>query len=110
MQVTLTGHHLTLTEPLRAYIKEKLTRLDRHFDHVLNAHVILSVGKLTHRAEAALHVSGSRLFADSEHEDMYAAIDTLVDKLDRQVLRHKEKLKNHHRSEAVLLKQGLNPI
>ena len=95
MQVNLTGHHVEITDALRAYVDEKIARLERHFDHVTNVHVILSVEKLEQKAEATVHVAGADVFADSVHEDMYAAIDTLVDKLDRQLIRHKEKTKSH---------------
>ena len=95
MQVNLTGHHVDVTDALRAYVDEKIARLERHFDHVTNVHVILSVEKLTKKAEATVHIAGADVFADSTHEDMYAAIDALIDKLDRQVLKHKEKLKKH---------------
>ena len=95
MQVNLTGHHVDITDALRAYVDEKIARLERHFDHVTNVHVILSVEKLVKKAEATVHIAGADVFADSTHEDMYAAIDALVDKLDRQVLKHKEKLKKH---------------
>jgi putative sigma-54 modulation protein len=94
MQLSLTGHHVDITDALRNYVQEKVERLERHFDHVTNMHVILSVEKLQRKAEATVHLSGADIFADSVHEDMYAAIDTLVDKLDRQVLKHKEKLQN----------------
>jgi putative sigma-54 modulation protein len=100
MQINLTGHHVDITLALREYVNDKFGRLARHFDHVIDAHVILTVEKLRHRAEAAMVVSGSRLFADEVKEDMYAAIDGLVDKLDRQIVRHKEKLKDHHRAEG----------
>ncbi len=95
MQINLTGHHIDVTEALKGYVDNKFERLARHFDHVINAHVILSVEKLAQKAEATLHVNGGKLFADSVHEDMYAAIDTLTDKLDRQILRHKEKKSSH---------------
>ena len=95
MQVNLTGHHVDVTDALRSYVDEKIARLERHFDHVTNVHVILSVEKLNKKAEATVHIAGADVFADSVHEDMYAAIDSLVDKLDRQVLRHKEKVKSH---------------
>jgi putative sigma-54 modulation protein len=95
MQINLTGRHLDITDAIRSYVQSKFERLERHFDHVTNVHVILSVEKLRQKAEASMHISGHDVFADSEHEDMYAAIDTLIDKLDRQVLRHKEKMKNH---------------
>ena len=95
MQVNLTGHHVEITDSMRAYVDEKIARLERHFDHVTNVHVILSVEKLDQKAEATVHIAGADVFAESVHQDMYAAIDSLVDKLDRQVIRHKEKVKNH---------------
>ena len=95
MQINLTGHHVEITGALRDYVISKFERLERHFDQISNVHVILNVEKLAQIAEATLHVNGGELFANAEHEDMYAAIDALVDKLDRQVKKHKEKLKAH---------------
>jgi putative sigma-54 modulation protein len=95
MQINITGHHVEVTEALRDYVDNKFTKLERHFDHINNVHVILNVEKLNHKAEASLHLSGTEVFATSEHNDMYAAIDSLIDKLDRQVIRHKEKVKRH---------------
>jgi putative sigma-54 modulation protein len=100
MQINLTGHHVDITEALKGYVDSKFERLARHFDHVLDVHVILSVEKLRQRAEATIQVNGARVFADAVHEDMYAAIDGLIDKLDRQILRHKEK-KSSHRGNAA---------
>ncbi|QIK36941.1 ribosome-associated translation inhibitor RaiA [Caldichromatium japonicum] len=100
MHINLTGHHIEVTDALKSYVDNKFERLARHFDHVINAHVILSVEKIEQKAEARLHVNGSTLFADAVHEDLYAAIDGLVDKLDRQILRYKEK-RHNHRSSAV---------
>lgn len=91
MHIDLTGHHLELTDSLREYVNDKMTRLERHFDHVTNSHVVLSVEKLRHKAEATIQLNGSKIFADSTQEDMYAAIDALVDKLHRQVVKYKEK-------------------
>ena len=102
MQVTLTGNHVELTDPLREYVNTKMERLERHFDIIQNIHVILSVEKLRHKAEATLHINGGNLFADSEQQDMYAAIDALTDKLERQVRKHKEKMTDHHRSEGSI--------
>ena len=93
MQINLTGHHVDITEGLRGFVHEKFAKLERHFDHINNVHVILSVEKLRQKAEAKLNVNGGELFADHEDGDMYAAIDQLIDKLDRQVKKHKEKLK-----------------
>ncbi len=95
MQVSLSGHHVEITESIRNYVNEKVGRLDRHFDQALDIHIVLTVEKLRHKAEATLHVSGNNLHADDVQEDMYAAIDGLVDKLDRQGKKHKEKLKDH---------------
>ena len=95
MQVSLSGHHVDITESLRNYVHEKVEKLDRHFDKALDIHIVLTVEKLRHKAEATLHVSGSNLHADDVQEDMYAAIDGLIDKLDRQGKKHKEKMKSH---------------
>ncbi|MFT5218649.1 MAG: putative sigma-54 modulation protein [Planctomycetota bacterium] len=95
MQVSLSGHHVDITESLRNYVNEKIDRLDRHFDKAMDIHIVLTVEKLRHKAEATLHVSGSNLHADDVQEDMYAAIDGLIDKLDRQGKKHKEKIKDH---------------
>ena len=104
MQISLTGNHVELTEPLREYVNTKMQRLERHFDIVHDIHVVLSVEKLRHKAEATVHINGNNLFADSVQEDMYAAIDALTDKLDRQVKKHKEKMTDHHRSEGSIAK------
>ena len=109
MQIDVTGHHVELTDPLRNYVNEKFERLERHFDQVTDVHVILSVEKLRHTAEATIHISGGKLFADSTNEDMYAAIDSLTDKLDRQIKKHKEKLTDHHRIEGAMKKQAPQP-
>jgi putative sigma-54 modulation protein len=98
MQINLTGHHVDITEPLKGYVDSKFERLERHFDQVIKVHVILSVEKLRQKAEATIHVNGANVFADAVHEDMYAAIDGLIDKLDRQVLKYKEKRQNHRGS------------
>ena len=102
MQVNLTGHHVDLTSSMRDYVNNKMERLERHFDIVQDIHVVLSVEKLRHKAEATLHINGGSVFADSVEEDMYAAIDALTDKLDRQVKKHKEKMTDHHRSEGSI--------
>tara|TARA_Y100000589_G_C27143893_1_gene625954 strand:- start:183 stop:476 length:294 start_codon:yes stop_codon:yes gene_type:complete len=95
MQLNLTGRHVEITDSLRDYVNSKFAKLERHFDHINNVHVILDVEKLSQKAEATLHVNGGELFASTEHQDMYAAIDSLIDKLDRQVIKHKEKLARH---------------
>ena len=95
MQINLTGHHVEITEALRNFVNDKFSKLTRHFDHINNVHVILSVEKLRQKAEAKINVSGGELFADCEDANMYTAIDLLIDKLDRQVIKHKEMLRGH---------------
>lgn len=96
MQINITGHHVEVTPSLRNYVTDKLDRIERHTENITNVHVILSIEKLRQKAEATIHISGGDIYADSEHDDMYAAIDTLVDKLDRQVKKHKDKILNRN--------------
>lgn len=91
MNIQITGHHVEITAAIRDYVNGKLERITRHFDHVIDINVILSVDKLRQKVEATVHVRGKDIFAESEDTNMYAAIDSLVDKLDRSVIRHKEK-------------------
>jgi putative sigma-54 modulation protein len=100
MNLNISGHHLELTPALRAYVADKLKRVERHFDHLIDAAVILTVDKLHHKAEATLHARGVKFHAAAIDGDMYAAIDLLIDKLDEQARRHKEKLRDHHAREA----------
>ncbi|MDG1693938.1 MAG: ribosome-associated translation inhibitor RaiA [Porticoccaceae bacterium] len=95
MHMTISGHHLEITDPIREYVTAKLAKLERHYDHINSTAVILSVEKLSQKAEATIHVSGGELFANAEHTDLYAAIDALSDKLDRQIIKHKEKHRDH---------------
>jgi putative sigma-54 modulation protein len=97
MQLNITGHHVELTDALRTYVNDKFQRIERHFENVIHVHVILSVEKLEQKAEATMQVNGAKLHAEDTHSDLYAAIDGLIDKLDRQVLRHKEKSKENGR-------------
>jgi putative sigma-54 modulation protein len=97
MNLIIQGHHLEVTPALREYVSSKLARIRRHFDHVIEADVLLSVDKLQHKAEVTLRVRGNSLHAEAVDGDMYAAVDNLIDKLDRQVLRHKDRVKNHVR-------------
>ena len=105
MTLTISGHHLEVTPPLRAYVLTKLDRVTRHFDQVVDINVLLSVEKLKdkerrQKAEVTLHAKGKDIFVESAHEDLYAAIDQLMDKLDRQVCRHKDKVQDHHHVAA----------
>jgi putative sigma-54 modulation protein len=95
MNLTVTGHHLDVTPAIRAYVEEKIGRVNRHFDHVIDVTVVLRVEKLEQKAEANVHVSGRDLFAEASDADMYAAIDALADKLDRMVVKHKEMVSSH---------------
>jgi len=99
MQIKLTGHHMDITPALRSYIENKFTRLERHIDNMTDIHVILSIEKERQKAEASILVNKGKIYADAQQDDMYAAIDTLMDKLDRQIKKHKEKLTDHHRGE-----------
>jgi len=100
MQINLSGHHVEITPALRGYVDEKLERIKRHFEQTINVRVVLGVEKLRQKAEAEVHVAGGDIYAEAEDEDMYAAIDALIDKLDRQIRKHKEKLKDHHQAEG----------
>ena len=99
MQINLSGHHVEITPALRDYIKEKMARIERHFENAIDIHCILTVEKLEQKAEATLNVSGNTLHAHSVDNDMYTAIDSMTDKLDRQVRKHKEKVTDHHARE-----------
>ena len=91
MQLTISGHHLEITTAIRDYITQKFSKLERHYEQITSTQVILTVDNLSQNAEATVHVSGAELFANSQHEDMYAAIDAPTDKLDRQLIKYKEK-------------------
>ncbi|PCI20822.1 MAG: ribosomal subunit interface protein [Piscirickettsiaceae bacterium] len=95
MQLSLSGHHVEVTDAIRDYTNSKFEKIKRHFDKVIDVHVILTVEKLEQKAEATIQLNGSKIFAEDTQENMYAAIDSLVDKLDRQVRKHKEKITNH---------------
>lgn len=95
MQINISGHHVEVTDSLRDYVNSKLERLNNHNDRITSTNVILSVDKLEQKAEATLHVSGKDIFADATDLDMYTAIDALTDKLDRQLIKHKEKMRSH---------------
>lgn len=103
MNLKISGHHLELTPSLREYVQNKLERIKRHFDNVIDVTVILAVDDNTEkdkrqRAEINLHMRGKDLHVESEAQDMYSAIDILMDKLDRQVLKHKDRIQDHHRA------------
>jgi len=91
MNLNLTGHHLEITPAIREHVIAKLAKVKRHFDNVIDINVILSVDKLVQKAEASVHLSGKTVFAEAQDNNLYVAIDNLIDLLDRQVLKHKEK-------------------
>lgn len=99
MQIEISGHNVEITDALRAYVTEKMQRVERHFENLTSAHFVLKLEKLVHSAEGTIHVGGrtNPIHAEADAEDMYAAIDELSDKLDRQVRRHKSKVTDHHR-------------
>jgi len=103
MNLHMTGHHVQVTPAIREYVSGKMDRITKHFDHVIDVNVILSVEKLRQKVEATVRVRGRDIFCESTEEDMYAAIDTLIDKLDRAIIKHKEKSLGH-RHDAVSLK------
>ena len=96
MNLQLTGHHVDITPAIRDYVTAKLSRINRHFDHVIDVNVIMTVEKLDRKIEATVHISGKDIHVQSNEEDMYAAIDSLIDKLDRQVIRHKERFQSRN--------------
>ena len=96
MNLHLTGHHVEITPAIRDYVTQKLTRINRHFDHVIDVNVVMTVEKLDQRIEANVHLSGKDIHVQASDADMYAAIDGLIDKLDRQVLKHKERFQPRH--------------
>jgi putative sigma-54 modulation protein len=106
MNLTITGHHLEVTPAIRGYVEEKMARITRHFDQVIDVTVILAVEKLKHKAEVNLHVRGKDIFVEAVDADMYAAIDALADKLDRQVVKHKEKSGDVHRESGGVKRQS----
>lgn len=100
MQINITGQHLEITDTLRDYVDEKMGRIDRHFDQIHTVHVVLHVEKTHHLSEVTLNATGIQLHARGNAVDMYAAIDAMMDKLDRQIMRHKEKTADHHQGDG----------
>ncbi len=101
MQLDLSGHHVEITDSMRAYVLKKFEKISRHFEQVIDIHCVLTVEKLRHKAEATLIMRGNKLHADATEPNMYAAIDALADKLDRSVKKHKEKVSDHHADEVI---------
>lgn len=100
MQLKITGHHVDVTDSMKSYVDARFDKIGRHFDLVSDVHCILTVEKLRHKAEATVQVNGKSIFSEAVEEDMYAAIDALVDKLERRVRKYKEKLVDHHARDS----------
>ena len=109
MNLHLTGHHLEITPAIRDYVNTKLVRINRHFDHVIDVSVVLTVDKLSHKSEATVHVRGKDLHAECIDSDMYAAIDGLADRLDRQLLKYKEQIKDHRTDSEAITRSAAGP-
>ncbi|RMH60050.1 MAG: ribosome-associated translation inhibitor RaiA [Zetaproteobacteria bacterium] len=107
MQVSITGRHVELTEPLKSYVQDKLQHLKHSFDHVLDVHVVLSVEKFRQRCEVTIQANGVTIHARHETEDMYASIDGVVDKLNRQLKRYRQKLRKHHSNQQARNNGGI---
>ena len=105
MQLSISGQKIEVTDSLKDYVSEKMVRIQRHFDHVNNTHVVLRVEKQRHKAEATISARGTAIHANADANDMYAAIDSLADKLDSQVRRYKEKQTDHHQPGGALKQQ-----
>ena len=106
MQINITGHQLDLTDSLKAHINDKLSKIERHFDHINNIDVVLHVDKIRQQAEAIIDAKGVSIHANAESENMYTSIDMLAQKLDSQVIKHKEKLSDHHKKEGRMFANG----
>ena len=106
MNLHLTGHHVEITPAIREYVATKLERITHHFEHVIDVNVILSVEKLQQKIEANVHVRGRDIFCESEDADMYAAIDNLIDKLDRTILKHKQKSLDRRHSAGTFKRRA----
>jgi len=102
MQLSISGQHMDITDALRSHVADKVEKITRHFDHVTRTHVVLRPEKARHKAEATVNIRGATMHAAATADDMYSAIDAMVEKLDRQVVKHKEKLTDHHRGEESL--------
>lgn len=101
MNLQISGHHLEITPAIHDYVTGKLERVTRHFDNVIDVNVILSVDKLKQKAEVTVHLSGKDVYVEVIDEDLYAAVDALVDKLDRQIQKHKQRVQDHHRGKGI---------
>lgn len=106
MRINISGHHVEVTQALHDYVTTKFEKLERHFDQITHIDVTLIVEKSVQKAEASVHIAGADLFADASNENMYAAIDGLSDKLDRQLIKQKEKTQGKHHRESVKQHQG----
>jgi len=95
MNLSITGPHLEVTPAINEYVKTKMARVSRHFDNVIDTQVMLSIERLKHTAEVTMRLPGKDLHCEASDENLYAAIDLLADKIDRQVIKYKDKVQNH---------------
>jgi len=109
MNLHLTGLRLDITPAIRDYVNAKLVRINRHFDHVIDVSVVLTVDKLSHKGEATARVRGKDLHAECIDPDMYAAIDGMADRLDRQLVKYKEQIKDHRTDTDAISRSAVEP-
>ena len=95
MNLVISGRHVAVTPSIRSYLESKLSRIRRHFDHVIGVNVILAADHLAREVEVSCHVAGKEIFVKSGDPDLYAAIDAVADKLDRQIIKYKDRLHAH---------------
>ncbi len=101
MEIQISGQGFDVTKPIETHINEKLKKIRKHFDHLVKVHVVLKIEKNSHIAEIAVHTSHHDFFVNAKSADMYTTVDRLIPKLDRQIIKHKEKLRDHHSREVV---------
>ncbi|MBT3462776.1 MAG: ribosome-associated translation inhibitor RaiA [Gammaproteobacteria bacterium] len=103
MQISVSGHHVQITEAIEHHIRKKLSRLEKHYQPIINSQVILSVDKNVQKAETRIHISGAEVFAEAESNNLYTSIDKMVKKLDRKMIEMKRKLvTKRHQTTTVL--------
>ena len=101
MEIKISGHGFEVTKPIEAHIHQKFKKICKHFDHLVTVHVVLKIEKNAHIAETTVHSSHHDFFVCTKSEDMYITVDQLIAKLDRQIIKHKEKLRDHHSKEIA---------
>lgn len=110
MQINITGHKMELTDSLKDYVKSKMKKNQRHFDHIGNVNVVMDINKGVHTVEVSMHVSGADLQSKGVTKDMYASIDSAISKMDRQIIKHKEKISSHNKKSGGVSGASINVI